>query len=264
MILGFISLSGQEAGGAMGTRETLALNNLLWAGYSILFYLAIFFYPVNYSAFYPYPTNAHFIYMFMTLGLIAAVIYFRKQKEFFFGAGFFLLAILPVIKVIPFGNYIAADRLIYIPAIGLSFLIGWFWQRLGAASVKMAHFKSTAFFVIAAGVLGIFVWLSRERLPVWHDSGILWEDVLKHHPKVALAHANLGAFYGEKNRLDEAIVQLQEALTLDPNYAKAHYNLAVAYLRKKESKLAMQHFERALILGYKFSPEILKILESSK
>ncbi len=264
MVFGLISLAGQEAGGAMGSREILALNNLLWAGYSVLFYLAIFFVPVNYSAFYPYPDNVHFVYIFITLGLIVAVIYFRKQKDFFFGAGFFLLAILPVIKVIPFGNYIAADRLVYVPAIGLSFLIGWFWQRLGSVSAKIAHFKNTAFFIFAAGIVGIFVWLSRERLPVWHDSGILWEDVLKHHPKVALAHANLGAFYGEKNRLDEAIVQLQEALALDPNYAKAHYNLAVAYLRKKESKLALQHFERALVLGYKFSPEILKMLESRK
>lgn len=264
IIFGLISLSGQQAGGAMGSREILALDNLIWAGYSILFYLAIFFVPANFSAFYPYPDNVHLVYLFLTPGLIAAVIYFRKQKDFFFGAGFFLLAIIPVIKIIPFGNHIAADRLIYVPSLGLFFLIGWLWQRLGAVSAKFALFKIPAFFLLAAGIVGMLVGLSRDRLPVWHDSGTLWEDVLQHHPRVALAHANLGAFYGEKNRLDEAIVQLQEALALDPNYAKAHYNLAVAYLRKKESLLAMQHFERALDLGYKFSPEILKMLESSK
>ncbi len=264
MILGIISLTGQQAGGAMGSREVLALSNFLWAGYSIFFYLAIYFVPVNYSAFYPYPDNVSFIYTFLPLGLIAAVIFFRRQKEFFFGATFFLLAIRPVIKVIPFGNYIAADRLNYVPAIGLSFSVGWLWNRLAAASEKMISFKTPIFFLMAAAILGIFVWLSRERLPVWHDSGALWEDVLKRHSKVALAYGNLGAFYGEKNRLDEAIHQLQKAIALDPNYAKAHYNLAVAYLRKNESVPAMQHFERALTLGYKFSPEILKMLESKK
>jgi tetratricopeptide (TPR) repeat protein len=152
----------------------------------------------------------------------------------------------------------------YVPSIGLSFLIGWLWLRLGAASAKIARFKTPVFFLMAAGILGLFVWLSRDRLPVWRDSGTLWEDVLQRHSEVALAHANLGAFYGEKDRLDEAIVQLQKAVVLDPNYAKAHYNLAVAYLRKNESALAMKHFERALTLGYKFSPEVLKMLESKK
>ena len=264
MIFGLVSLVGQEARGAMGSREVLSLNNLLWAPHSILFYLAIFFFPVNLSAFYPYPDHVPFASIFLASGLIAAIIYFRKQRECLFGTGFFFLAILPVIKVIPFGNYIAADRLIYIPSIGLCFLIGWLCHRLGAASAKIARSKIPSFFLMAAGIVGIFVWLSRERVPVWHDSGTLWEDVLKHHSKVALAHANLGAFYGEKNRLDEAILQLQKALALQPNYARAHYNLAVAYLRKNESSLAMQHFARALSLGHKFSPEIMKELESGK
>jgi len=169
--------------------------------------------------------------------------------------------LLPVIKMVPFGNYIAADRLTYFPSLGLFFLISWLWQRLGETSGRTPLFKKLAF-LIAAGLVGIFVGLSRDRLPVWHDSGILWEDVLRQHPKVALAHANLGAFYGEKNRLDDAIAQLREALALDPQYAKAHYNLAVAYLRKNETELALKHFERALALGYKFSPEILKMIES--
>jgi tetratricopeptide (TPR) repeat protein len=264
MIFGLISLTGQQAGGAMGSREVLALDNLLYAAYSLLFYLAVFFVPVNYSAFYPYPDHVPFVFIFLALGLIALLIYFRKQKDFFFGSAFFLLIILPVIKVVPFGNYIAADRLMYVPSIGLSFLIGWLWLRLGAASARIARFKTPVFFLMAAGIVVLFIWLSRDRLPVWHDSGTLWEDVLQRHSKVALAHANLGAFYGEKDRLDEAIVQLQKALALDPNYAKAHYNLAVAYLRKNESALAMKHFERAVTLGYKFTPEIMKMLKSSK
>ncbi len=264
MIFGFISLMGQEAGGAMGSREIMGLSNLLWAPYSILFYLGIFFVPVNLSAFYPYPDNVPLVSIFLALALTGAVISFRKKREFFFGAGFFLLAILPVIKIVPFGNHIAADRLMYVPSIGLFFLIGWLCQRLCSAPAKIARFKMPAFFLMAAGIVGIFVWLSRDRLPVWHDSGTLWEDVLKHHSKVALAHGNLGAFYGEKNRLDEAVVQLQKALALQPNYAKAHYNLAVAYLRKNEMSLAMQHFERALALGHKLSPEILKEMERGK
>ncbi len=261
MILGFISLTGQQAGGALGSREILALDNLLYAAYSILFYLAIFFVPANLSAFYPYPDNAPFVCLILSLGLIAAVIYFRKQKDLFFGMAFFILALLPVVKIVPFGNYIAADRLIYFPSLGLFFLIGWLWQRVGF-SLKISPFKIPALGLIAAGIVGILAGSSRDRLPVWHDSGILWEDVLRQHPQVALAHANLGAFYGEKNRLDEAITHLRKALALDPQYAKAHYNLAVAYLRKNESELALKHFERALALGYQFSPEILKMIES--
>jgi tetratricopeptide (TPR) repeat protein len=61
-------------------------------------------------------------------------------------------------------------------------------------------------------------------------------------PEYALAFFDLGNVLDEQQRLDEAIVAYERALTLVPQYADAHYNLALAYERLKEPRKALRHW----------------------
>jgi Flp pilus assembly protein TadD len=47
-------------------------------------------------------------------------------------------------------------------------------------------------------------------------------------PKSAEAHNNMGIALGSKGRLEEAIVQFQQAVQLNPENAEAQHNLASA------------------------------------
>ncbi len=63
------------------------------------------------------------------------------------------------------------------------------------------------------------------------------------------AYFNLGALYGRKGMLDEAIEEFRRALEITPDRAETHINLGVAYYNKGVRKEAIQEFEEALRIG---------------
>ncbi len=64
----------------------------------------------------------------------------------------------------------------------------------------------------------------------------------------AKSHNNLGTALRREGRLDDAIVQYQEALKIDAGYAPAHYNLGNALLQKGEVNGAITEYQAALKL----------------
>ena len=74
---------------------------------------------------------------------------------------------------------------------------------------------------------------------------------IKHEPRWAIPHYNIGSVYGNMGMLDNAISAWERATQLDPDFAKAHYNLAVVYAVKSEKTLGSggkrQYIEKAII-----------------
>jgi tetratricopeptide (TPR) repeat protein len=61
---------------------------------------------------------------------------------------------------------------------------------------------------------------------------------IKLDPKFPDAHFQLGVFYSEQQKYQEAIGEFQAAVKLKPDYAEAHYHLAQAYSHTGKSDLA--------------------------
>jgi Flp pilus assembly protein TadD len=230
LLFGILSLYGQESGGAIGSRPLLAVENFLAAGYNFLFYLGKFFFPIHLSAFYPYPPDIHFLYLLLAAALAAGMFYLRKFPEPFWGLAFFSLAVLPVIKLVPFGPFIAADRLMYFPSLGLCFLSAWGLKRMGDFFSKAR--QEAAILLCAAVFLIPLSLASRDRLAVWQDSERLWKSVLDLHPQAALAHTNLGMAYRRKGQADDAMRSFQKAVENDPGYAYAYILLGLSFEQK--------------------------------
>jgi len=87
-----------------------------------------------------------------------------------------------------------------------------------------------------------------------------YKQALAIKPQDVKVHTNLGVAYHEKGELDRAISAYKRALSFNPNYAGAHNNLAMAYFKEKQYALAVKHCDRALELGYKVNPRLLKDL----
>jgi tetratricopeptide (TPR) repeat protein len=230
LLFGILSFYGQESGGAIGPRPLLAVENFLAAGYGFLFYIAKFFFPVHLSAFYPYPPQISSLYLLLAVALAVGIIYLRRFPEPFWGLAFFSLAILPVIKLVPFGPFIAADRLVYFPCLGLCFLSAWALKRLGDFFSKA--YREVAVLLCAAVFLIPLSVVSRDRLAVWQDSERLWKSVLQLHPEAALAHTNLGMAYRRKGQIDDALRSFQKAVEYDPGYAYAYILLGLVLEQK--------------------------------
>jgi Flp pilus assembly protein TadD len=254
LIFGLLSLWGQESGGAMGTRPMAAAENFLAAVYSYFFYLGKFFFPVDLSAYYPYPDRFNPLYLIPALGLAAGIFYLRKSREPLFGLALFSLAVVPVLKLVPFGDFIAADRLIYFPSVGLCFLVAWGLARAFAPWKAVGGRKKIALFLVTAGLLGLLSGMTRERLKVWGDSEELWKSVLQLYPRVALAHVSLGYEYAARGKSEEAIREYQKALAINPRDAMTYSNLGMAYRRKGLLDAAVQAYRRAIDINPRYAP----------
>lgn len=71
--------------------------------------------------------------------------------------------------------------------------------------------------------------------------------------KFVVVHYNLGLFYHQEDKLDDAIMQVQKVIELFPNFAEAHYNLACLYSINKEQAKAIESFKKATILDPKLA-----------
>jgi tetratricopeptide (TPR) repeat protein len=72
-------------------------------------------------------------------------------------------------------------------------------------------------------------------------------------PKLAEAHANLGAALHAKGDVEGTVAAFRRAIALDPKFAKAHYNLGVALCAKGDVEGAVAAFRRALDLDPKLA-----------
>ncbi len=61
--------------------------------------------------------------------------------------------------------------------------------------------------------------------------------------------------------VDKSIEAGLKAINLAPDFAVAHNNLAIAYLEKGEAEKAIEHYDRAVSLGYEVAPEIRREID---
>jgi tetratricopeptide (TPR) repeat protein len=68
----------------------------------------------------------------------------------------------------------------------------------------------------------------------------------KNQPMDARTHNNLGTILRREGRLDDAIIEYQQAIKIDPLYAPAHFNLGNALVQKGDVNDAIVEYQAAL------------------
>ena len=68
----------------------------------------------------------------------------------------------------------------------------------------------------------------------------LLQAAIRHNPGLAAAQNNLGVIYAQQGKLDMAILQFQQALTIDPHYEDARGNLS-KMLQERSQKAIRQN-----------------------
>jgi len=213
-------------------------------------YMKLFFVPVTLCADYviPYSTSLFDTSFILSLLLLVAVIVityrlFFSSKILFFSVVWFFVSLLPVLNIVPIEN-IMSERYLCLPIIGFCMLIG---NLLVQRHNKIDPFNNASITVILLVlILAIFSFKTMKQNTVWTDQTVLWTNTARISPKSFKAHNNLGNIYRNAGRLDEAIVELQYALSLYNDYIDAHNNLGVTYRKKGMLKEALWEYQRAL------------------
>jgi len=247
------------------------LENILVSCKAIVIYLYKTILPVKLSALYEYPEDvsltagAYLLSAAAVIALIAAaIVTLRRTKVVFFSLFFFFVTIAPVIGIVPIGRHFVADRYMYIPSIGLFFLIAGFWHtvyrrracgKIGRPVLAVA----LALFMLWLGVL------TYNRNKVWANGRTLWEDVIEKYPDTAAAYNNLGCLYLDKagraagkEEKEKNITRAEEffarAVSIRPDYFRAYASLGSIALRRGRRDQAREFFRKGMESNPEFFP----------
>ena len=208
----------------------------------------------------------------------AAVAVVRRTRLPLFALGWYTIALLPVMNIIPIPIEMA-DRYLYLPSVGVL-------VAAGAGLWRLFEHQRALVSRAAAGVTALLLvgWTgaSVARNDVWQDDITLWTSVVERspefyigrtnlatallargdtvggerelraaiatNPRHATALLNLGQLLRQQNRPAEAQHALERAIAVRPDYGKAYNNLATLLMDRKQWKAARQPLERALAI----------------
>ena len=207
--------------------------------------------------------------------VVVAIVRLRTDRIFVLGAGWFLITVLPVSNILfPIGVG-KAERILYLPSVGLCLLVGWVavraeraWRRpllvpvalavilvaLGARTYRRNEdWKNTL-------TLALATLRDSPTSPLMNDLAAgelmnrgdatqavpLLREAVRQSPEQPLFHTHLGTVYYRQARLDDAARELGEAIRLQPNDADAHNNLGVVYLDQHKTDAAIAEFTAAV------------------
>lgn len=225
--------------------------------------------PTGLAAFYPRPSGgfpAWVVALSLGFVMLLSIPAFtgRSQPWYFVGWFWFLGMLTPMLGLVQAGDFAHADRMTYLPQIGLAMAFTWLaadfamlWQIPRPVCVALMVFT----------VLGLMIEAARQTA-YWKNSQTLWRHALDCDPNNYVAHYELGQALMQKADVDGAMGEFSEALRLQPDYVGAHYNLAIALREKGRIDDAIAQYKKALQIDSNYSAARLnlgdELLQSGK
>jgi tetratricopeptide (TPR) repeat protein len=255
IVFGIIAIYAQHSGDAILSGDRFSwINRIAVASYGFFEYLIKLAFPVQLSAYYPYPTmhgSSLPVYFYLCIPLVLLLLfviwkYAKHQKEIMFGTLFFVANISFVIQLLPVGNAVMADRYVYIPSIGffliLAFLLNTLWQ-------KQARHQKTIITIIIVYCLLLCI-NTRQRVGIWKDSLTLWNDAIKKCPENNdRGYQNRGNIYFDMGNYSEALQDYTRLMQIAPNNDAAYIGLGRIKLISGDQDGALLDFNKALSIN---------------
>jgi len=225
------------------------LERTAGAGWAAWFYLYKAVLPMGLSCVYPrWTTSASLLSFLPALILLAAMLLFWLRRHswgrpFFFGLGYFLVMLLPVLgflNIYSMRYSLVADRWQYPALIGLIAL-----AAAGAASWGAMRKRPAMLFCGAAAValLGALTW---DQCHAYRDDETLWLDTLGKNPGAWVAWYNLGWTYRDAGLYEKAIPLFDKAISLKPDFADAYLNRGGALAALGRCAEAIEDYNSAI------------------
>jgi len=164
----------------------------------------------------------------LILSVAVAVACVRRAPAVTFALGFFFLALLPVMNIVPTFS-LMAERFLYIPSAALSILIA----ALLARKVKSPPWRVPAITVACWIAIGLGAYLTFERNPDWTSNDKLYLSAAGH--KGTKLSVNLGNYHARRNEDARAEALFREAIAIKEETMHAWLNLGMLHMKKSES-----------------------------
>jgi tetratricopeptide (TPR) repeat protein len=242
--------------------ELSSPDRFFTVNYAFIRYIAMLFYPAGLSAYHPYPLLVagnrpaliHFSLLFNLIIAGIAVYSLKYSRKWVFGLLFFLVNIILVLQILPFGGAFIAERYTYISYIGLFYILAC---MLTGTNGKSSLPSQSRYLVIAVFIFftAFFSISAYRRINVWNDSLSLFEDVVKKYPGNYLAYYLRGSARQEKD-IEGAVSDYTKSIELNPRNPKPFNNRGNVFSATSRYKEALADYNAALALDPSLSESL--------
>ncbi len=188
------------------------------------------------------------------IGLVAAAWWFTRNRPIpRFAVLWALLFYLPTSSVVPV-SYLVAERYLYLPSVGLAWLVGYGLDRSGVFDSSAPESRRLAFGLAGAAVFLAASIETATYAAKWRSSTKLWTYVAATDPDSALARFELGVDAILRGEPTSALESLDRAIELRPRWARAHFNRSQARAALGDRTGAMADLDRAIELRPDYWP----------
>jgi tetratricopeptide (TPR) repeat protein len=185
-------------------------------------------------------------------GLVAAVAWgWRQSRPIALAALVWIIFFLPSANLLFPTGTIMAERLAYLPSLGLCLAAGHLGAAFAARERPAGTVRARRIGVAALAVVVVLGFGARTwaRIPDWRSNLALALADVATTPGSAKLQAGAGIFLADAGRFAEAEDHLRQAVAIFPDYAQMHYNLAVLLANRGASEEAKRHLRRAIELA---------------
>jgi len=217
--------------------------------YAIAFYFIKLILPIQQSAFHYYPEKINdllpntYYASAIIIALFGLLIWKIKSlsKELIFSLVFFFVSIVLVLKIVPFGNAVVAERYTYLPYLGLFFGLGILLEKF----IKADSTKT----IILIAVSVVFAITSFTRQKVWKSNLTLFTDIIAKYPEISTPYNIRGDVYSKDGNTLAALNDYNKSIELDPDNYESYVNRGVIYFNTNQFELAVNDYNIAAKLN---------------
>jgi tetratricopeptide (TPR) repeat protein len=183
----------------------------------------------------------------LSLGLWAALVAvawwrLRDQRAFLLGVAWFLMTILPASNLF-FGSGVGkAERILYLPSVGLCLVVGWIALRVETATAR----RRVLLPLVAAPLVLALAARTYRRNIDWKDNLTLATATLSSSPQSPLMNTIAAEALVKRGEAQRAVALLQTALQQAPDMPGLHTHLGAAYFAQGLIPQAIDEYRRAL------------------
>ena len=222
------------------------MNRFANAIVSYVKYIAMMFWPVNLTFFYPHPVSIPAVQAIGALLLLSAItiiiiLMCRRKPYLFTGWFWYAGTLVPVIGLIQVGPHALADRYTYVPLIGLFIILVWGMSDL-AVRWRFGRLLLCAVGAVTILSLSFCSWLQASY---WRNSITLFEHALQIAPDNYIALNNLGQFYINNGKYDKGLAYMYKGIQVKPKFGPLYYNVGLAMYGRRDYEKAIEYFAKA-------------------
>lgn len=232
VVAAVVAKYGQQASDSMMAITDYPLDQTIFIGTNnVVVYFYKLLVPVGLSPFHPLPflegvaVPRSYYWSVIPLGALAWFLWkWKTQRRWFvFGVLFFLVAIGPVLQIIPFGKAVYAERYTYVAYLGLFFVLAELIRR-GLTKEEWGKGAKNGLSILLSAWLVLLAAQSFVQSKVWNSGETLWSQVIERYPEHYFGWWSRGSYRLQENRLEEAFVDLNKGIHFNPNIAEPYYD----------------------------------------